>query len=405
VTSMQLRPFPALRTLLYTIVPVVLCSTSSLAWAKSPTSVYHPAVTTVRATALEKQVIDAVKKTFNDGDRPPLALDRRLVDAAHYVLGGTRPTRNALMAAGLSDSFVLPVQYTIVALGGDIDPIDRVRSLLETDVKTAKVTHFGVGIAPEDGRWRVVIVFVRRRVRLSTFPKRLRVGERFLLNGNLDRDLTEPIVLVATPTGHVREQTPRVQHGAFWTMLPFDAGEGRYIIEVQAKDSYGEQVLSLLEVFVDDGDGPIEVPMIRLTPNIPPPATVEEAELRAMALINRVRRQAGLTPLRNGVVLQQEAKRHVLDMSSRGYFGHISPRRGDLARRLQSCGLQGIPAGENIAVAATPEAAHAELMRSPSHLRNIVDPNVTHVGVGAHRRVVGDSTVYTFSQIFASFRP
>ena len=401
---MQLIVFSALRTLSHTLIPVVLCLTCAFSWAKSPTAVYHPTVTTVRATALEKQVIDAVKKMFNTGDRPPLALDRRLVDAAHYVLGGTRPIRNALMAAGLSDSFVLPVQYTIVALGGDIDPIERVRSLLETDVKTAHVTHFGVGIAPEDARWRVVLVFVRRRVSLSTFPKRLRVGERFLLNGNLDRDLIQPLVLVATPTGDVREQTPRVQHGAFWTMVPFDAGEGRYIIEVQAKDGYGEQVLSLLEVYVDDGEGSIEVPVTRLAPSIPPPATVEEAELRAMALINRVRRQAGLIPLRNGVVLQQEARRHVQDMSARGYFGHVSPRRGNLARRLQSCGLQGIPAGENIAVAPTPEAAHAELIRSPSHFRNMLDPNVTHVGVGAHRRVVGDSTVYTFSQIFASFR-
>jgi len=157
-------------------------------------------------------------------------------------------------------------------------------------------------------------------------------------------------------------------------------------------------------VFVDDGEGPADTPMIRLTPNHVPPETIEEAELRAMALINRVRRQAGLTPLRKGVVLHQEARRHVQDMSSQGFFGHVSPRRGNLGRRLQSCGLKGIPAGENIAVASTPEAAHAELIRSPSHLRNIVDPHVTHVGVGAHRRVVGDSTVYTFSQIFASFR-
>ena len=91
-------------------------------------------------------------------------------------------------------------------------------------------------------------------------------------------------------------------------------------------------------------------------------------------------------------------------MSKHQFFGHVSPSRGNLSKRLQFSGLRGIFAGENIAVAATPEAAHAELVRSPSHLRNIVDPNITHVGVGAQRRVVGDVAIYTFSQIFATFR-
>jgi len=386
------------------LVAMVILSGSGSVYARKGTPTYHPSETIVVSSPAEEQIIRAVQHAFQEtGDSIPL-LDRRLIDASRRYLTGTRPVRNALMAAGLSDSFVLPIQYSVGTQLDGADPIEPVQSLMDTDVRAANVTHFGVGVGQAGQDTRVAIIFVRRRVHLSRFPKRFRQGERFMLNGNLESSLIRPMILVATPAGQVREVTPRLQHNAFWAMVPFDAGQGRYVLEVQAQDEFGEQVLSLLEVYVEDGDVPMEAPVVRLSPSKPPPKSIEEAELRALALINRTRQQAGLASLRHGVILRQEARRHVEDMTKHQFFGHVSPSRGNLSKRLQSSGLRGVFAGENIAVAATPEAAHAELVRSPSHLRNIVDPNVTHVGVGAQRRVVGDVAIYTFSQVFASFR-
>jgi len=382
---------------------IVVCA-STFVSARQGTPSYHPTETIVVSSSDEEQVIRAVQGAFQKaGDAIPL-LDRRLVDAARRYLSGTRPVRNALMAAGLSDSFVLPIEFNMGSPLDGADPIEPVQTLIDSDVRAANITHFGVGVGTAGNETRVAIVFVRRRVHLSHFPKRLKKNERFMLTGNLESSLVRPMILVATPQGQVREVKPRHQHNAFWAMVPFDAGLGRYVLEVQAHDEFGEQVLSLLEVYVDDGEHRTEAPVVRLTPQKSAPKTTEEAELRVLSLINRTRQQAGLNSLRHGAILRQEARRHVEDMSKHQFFGHVSPSRGNLSKRLQFSGLRGIFAGENIAVAATPEAAHAELVRSPSHLRNIVDPNITHVGVGAQRRVVGDVAIYTFSQIFATFR-
>jgi uncharacterized protein YkwD len=42
-------------------------------------------------------------------------------------------------------------------------------------------------------------------------------------------------------------------------------------------------------------------------------------------------------------------------------------------------------AGENLAVASSPERAHDALMASPSHRKNLLDRRYTHLGVGAAR--------------------
>ena len=102
--------------------------------------------------------------------------------------------------------------------------------------------------------------------------------------------------------------------------------------------------------------------------------------------------------------LRRQARAHSREMGQKGYFGHQSPQRGGLARRLRRGGILHLLASENIAISTSPEQAHVELIRSPSHLRNILDPLVTHVGVGVHQRNAGPQPVLTFTQIFAQLR-
>jgi uncharacterized protein YkwD len=69
-----------------------------------------------------------------------------------------------------------------------------------------------------------------------------------------------------------------------------------------------------------------------------------------------------------------------------GYFGHVSPSGRDLTSRLRQAGYTTHRAAENLARSSTPQRAHAQLMESPSHRANILDPALTHVGIGVAER-------------------
>ena len=372
-----------------------------LAAARAPVAVYHDRQLAATPTPAETALAHAVASLVvgPDGDEP--ALDPSLVDAARRLAEESASAREALTDAGVSDAFAIPVRYTALDGGEVLAPI---RTLLRTDVARNAPTHFGVGLAGPAGSQRIGLVFVRRRASLSRFPRHFTVGDRFLLNGTLDGDLKDPLVLVSTPGGRVRELRPRFEHHVFWTLVPFTEGHGRYTIEVQATDRYGTQVLNLLEVAASDVGEPAATPVVRLQPEPQPVASPSEAEERAMALVNRSRKQARLPALEPSAALREEARTHSRDMAERGFFGHNSPTRGGLGQRLRSIGLGDMLARENIAIAASPEIAHSELLRSPSHLRNILDPDVTHLGVGVHRKGSGAQPVYTFTEVFAKLR-
>jgi uncharacterized protein YkwD len=65
-----------------------------------------------------------------------------------------------------------------------------------------------------------------------------------------------------------------------------------------------------------------------------------------------------------------------------GFFAHVSPNSGDVTDRLQVRGVPYVRALENIAVAASAEAAFEQWMRSPSHRANLLDGTVNTLGVG-----------------------
>ena len=378
----------------------------SWSYGATPTPTYHPSGSVVHMTAMERRIAHDIKSLLKSAS-VPLSLDIRLVDAARRLVHGTRPVRSAVSNAGLSDAFVIPLRYTISTMdrsGVSLDTIAPVRALLTKNVRTTPVTHFGVGVDSSGPQKKVGLVFVRRRVQVSRFPRYLVLGDRYLLTARLEPGLRNPTILLASPSLRVKEIRPRHQYRNIWATIPFSDGRGRYTIEIQAADKYGSHVLSLMEVYVGEDNSPKMAPVVRLQPAIQPVTTQAEAEQRLLSLINRVRKRAGLRRLKESRVLQTEARNHCSDMATGSYFGHVSPTRGGLAQRLRKNGITAALALENIAISPNPDAAHFELMRSPSHLRNIIDPHVTHVGVGAHRSTASHNAIFTFTQVFARLR-
>ena len=110
--------------------------------------------------------------------------------------------------------------------------------------------------------------------------------------------------------------------------------------------------------------------------------------------VNTLRYREGLPLLGLDDSLSVSCRRHALDMALRDYFDHFSPEGVSPADRAREMGVVD-PVSENIGISRTfgrdlGEVVHL-LMRgfldSAGHRKNLLDPDVTHVGIGFYQDV------------------
>jgi hypothetical protein len=104
-------------------------------------------------------------------------------------------------------------------------------------------------------------------------------------------------------------------------------------------------------------------------------------EVQLLSLLNSARLTAAATPLKSDPELREIALSHSSDMAENRFFGHVSPKHGDIWDRVERWGVLAGTIGENVGRASTPEQVHELLMASPGHLVNMVRPRFTHVGI------------------------
>ncbi len=105
-----------------------------------------------------------------------------------------------------------------------------------------------------------------------------------------------------------------------------------------------------------------------------------EAEM--LQLINEERQKRGLKPLQADPEMLQVARAHSQDMFAKGYFAHDDLDGKDPFDRMKAANIRFATAGENLALAQTVEIAHVNLMNSPGHRANILNPSFGRVGIG-----------------------
>lgn len=266
-----------------------------------------------------------------------------------------------------------------------------------------KPTHVGVGVSSRitEGRieHRLVLILVSRHLTLSHAPRRIAVGSRFRLRLRLAPHLSRPRLFVMTPNGQVSEfRLPlsgrQIRFSAFKLMH-----RGRYTMELLATGKLGPEVLGLFPVYVGQR-GPI-LPSYILGDGGQAPTSVSLAEAYFLKLVQGERRRHGLQPLTIHAKLQTIARRHSLDMAKNRFFGHYSPRRGTLRHRLDGQRVHYLTCRENISSGISPYRMHLRLLDSPSHRVTMLDPTLTHVGLGVAISVVNGQRVYTLTQNFA----
>jgi uncharacterized protein YkwD len=121
------------------------------------------------------------------------------------------------------------------------------------------------------------------------------------------------------------------------------------------------------------------------------PTDVEGAPSPASAVVqltNVERDKAGIPTLRSSSRLMEAAQLHADQMARLGRFDHVLPgaqypRPED---RLAAVDYEWMGYGENIAMGqSTPAAALDSWMRSSGHRANILNTNLTEIGIGLAR--------------------
>jgi uncharacterized protein YkwD len=101
-------------------------------------------------------------------------------------------------------------------------------------------------------------------------------------------------------------------------------------------------------------------------------------------LVNQQRAGAGCTPVRIDSRLAAAAQEHSDDMADRNYLSHTTPDGESFDERIEDAGYSK-PAAENIAMGlSTAEAVMNAWMGSEGHRANILNCEITTIGVGVN---------------------
>lgn len=106
-------------------------------------------------------------------------------------------------------------------------------------------------------------------------------------------------------------------------------------------------------------------------------------EKKVVDLTNKEREKNGLPKLKAFEDLADVAQKKSQDMINKGYFSHNSPTYGSPFEMMENFGIDYKTAAENIAAGQdSPEEVVRKWMNSAGHRKNILNKNVTHIGIG-----------------------
>jgi uncharacterized protein YkwD len=141
-------------------------------------------------------------------------------------------------------------------------------------------------------------------------------------------------------------------------------------------------------------DGTLVVVALVVRLGEPPVATTPEwsaEDLRAVeaaldARVDAARRDRGLAPLEATKALARVARAHSREMARVGRIAHRGLDGSNVAERVLAAGVRFAVVSENLSLlrghAAPAGPAVEGWLKSPGHRRNLLDPRVTHTGVG-----------------------
>jgi len=123
-----------------------------------------------------------------------------------------------------------------------------------------------------------------------------------------------------------------------------------------------------------------------------------DSERQLFESVNRERSEHDLPALQWNDALFKAARKHALLMLNLNMLEHQLPGESSLEARLAESGARFSAIAENIAIGPDPQTIHTGWMNSPGHRKNLMNPQLTSVGIAAVRGPGGLYAVQDFSQ-------
>jgi len=381
----------------------------------SPSAASAETYTTSVLPAMSTDPLSGRIATGIDGGRrkrgqPPLVRDGRLDRVAHDIArltGGRQAPAPDAVAFLLWHYGIVEPEPNLFLVRGDDGAEDAALAALQPQFVGAAASpewrRVGIGVSRKAGQWSAVVVFQEKNLEIDPVPREIRSGAHVTIAGRIREAFRAPEVLITPPRGSVERPPTTVHRDAYSANLECNAGRGAYQVEISAQDSRGPRVLANFPVYC----------------GVPPPAmfalgaasassTMDpvEVERQILELMDRDRQDQGLPTLVRDARLAAIARRYSREMADTGEVAHFSPRTGSVVDRLLAAGVAPMPTivAENVGSAASAADAEKAFMGSPGHRDNILNPAVTHIGIGvAVGREEGGTVPLFFTQIFAGW--
>ncbi|KGX90704.1 hypothetical protein N781_06455 [Pontibacillus halophilus JSM 076056 = DSM 19796] len=131
---------------------------------------------------------------------------------------------------------------------------------------------------------------------------------------------------------------------------------------------------------------------------IPLKQDIKAIEREVIRLTNEERAKQGLSTLQADWEVSRVARYKSRDMRDQNYFSHQSPTFGSPFDMMKDFNVSYTRAAENIAAGqTTAQSVVDSWMNSAGHRKNILDPNLTYIGVGYAK---GGSYGHYWTQMF-----
>lgn len=343
--------------------------------------------------------VQAAVEAASASHEMPLEADARLAQLAEWVaerLGpsGEVPPNEVVEFFARHLGLVEPVPHTMV-LG---QPAETIGAGIEESVgqfmDRQTYNRWGAAVVEREGLTLAVVMLSWRWVELEPVPRAAEPGTALELRGRLLGEHVNPTVVVAKPSGEV-QRLPAGSGPDFDVRVPTN-GSGIYRVEIVGRGPHGDTVIANFPVYVGE-----EIPRtVRLDEGGNDGGDVDSVRRALLERINQTRREAGLREVSPSDALREVALGHSQDMVEHDFIGHSSPRTGTAAQRVERAQIRTGLVLENIGRGYGASEIHRGLLESPGHRANLVNPDVTHVGIGIVAQPEGSRTAFVVTQVF-----
>jgi uncharacterized protein YkwD len=330
------------------------------------------------------------------------AMDSALADvathrAATQATGTAQPASEELVFAlrAFGDPHVWPRAWNISGSALDPDDVEKRVTAWASSASSLGTKRCGVGRAHgADGTDLIAVVSVDALADLAPLPTTARLGQWLSLEGTMLVPASDVKVILLGPRGAPKTVIASLNKGKIKSTFSADQN-GEWLVQVLATVATGPR--PVLEALVYVGT----TPPTKFTPTTAPGESagkgVKDDADAILKMLNAARALDLLAPLSRDASLDALAKAHTEQMMKARMVGH-DVGDGDPVARMKAAGVVAHTAGENVASAGSPEAAHRALWASPSHRGNMLLDRWTKVGISAIRAADGQVWV---TQLFA----